>query len=253
MFELGGRRRYAFYALFGSHNYNLNTENSDKDYKVFVLPSFKDLYSNKQFSTSSVTSTFDYDVHDVRKLGELFWKSNINFMEVLFSKEISLNKFFKYELKFLFDNREGIARMNLPYLYNACVGMHHQKRQRMYGKGTESTKNLVEKYGYECKEASHAYRVLDFLDRYYKNNFTSFRDAIYYEDTDVERDVILGIKSGLFTLNSVESALNTKLEYIQSLEISYKKHTPDEKLKEQINYVIMDMIKSNLKEELSCQ
>ena len=45
MFETGGRR-LAFSALFGSHNYNLNTEKSDKDYKVFrtVLRPIADMF-----------------------------------------------------------------------------------------------------------------------------------------------------------------------------------------------------------------
>jgi len=36
--------------LVGSHNYNLNNENSDKDYKIFVCPTFEDLYYNKKLS-----------------------------------------------------------------------------------------------------------------------------------------------------------------------------------------------------------
>ena len=37
-------RQWLIKALVGSHNYNLNTETSDKDYKVFVLPTFNELY-----------------------------------------------------------------------------------------------------------------------------------------------------------------------------------------------------------------
>lgn len=36
-------------ALVGSHNYNLNTESSDKDYKYFVLPTLDDLYNGTIF------------------------------------------------------------------------------------------------------------------------------------------------------------------------------------------------------------
>lgn len=37
-------------AIVGSHNYNLNTDTSDKDYKYFVLPTFDELYCGKFFS-----------------------------------------------------------------------------------------------------------------------------------------------------------------------------------------------------------
>ena len=45
-----GERKVVFKALVGSHNYNLNDETSDKDYKYFVLPTFDDLYTGKMFS-----------------------------------------------------------------------------------------------------------------------------------------------------------------------------------------------------------
>ena len=46
-----GGRNVAFKALVGSHNYNLNTSDSDKDYKLFVIPTLDDLYFNKSFLT----------------------------------------------------------------------------------------------------------------------------------------------------------------------------------------------------------
>ena len=40
--------------LVGSYNYNLNDKNSDKDYKVFVSPTFDDLYSGNQYTISEI-------------------------------------------------------------------------------------------------------------------------------------------------------------------------------------------------------
>lgn len=71
-----------FRALVGSHNYNLNTETSDYDYKVFVAPTFDDLYFNKQYSKSIIGEEQDLDIHDVRKVSNLWWKANVNFLEV---------------------------------------------------------------------------------------------------------------------------------------------------------------------------
>ena len=47
-------RETVFKALVGSHNYNLADKNSDKDYKVFVLPTFEDLYNGVQYSKQTV-------------------------------------------------------------------------------------------------------------------------------------------------------------------------------------------------------
>lgn len=235
-------RLIVFEALFGSHNYNLNSPLSDKDYKVFVCPTFDDLYANKRFSTSAITDSFDYDVHDIRQLGELFWKTNINFMEVLFSKSVIYYEEFDELYYWMSDNREEIARMNLPYLFDACVGMHHQKRKRMNGKGTESTKHLVEKYGYECKEASHAYRVLDCLQRYYENGFTSFGQAISYENSSKIRELILDMKNGEITKFNAEHYLNDKYDDVIRLKHFFQKE-PNVELKEELERRIKEEVR----------
>ena len=61
-------REVVIKAVVGSHNYNLNTENSDEDFKYFVMPTFEDLYKGKFFSYSTQSDELDYTVHDIRKL-----------------------------------------------------------------------------------------------------------------------------------------------------------------------------------------
>lgn len=80
-------RKVSFKALVGSYNYNLQTESSDKDYKVFFLPSFEGLYSGEKYSKSITSDTEDIEYHGIRKLPDMLWKSNVNFLEVLFSVE----------------------------------------------------------------------------------------------------------------------------------------------------------------------
>lgn len=173
-----------FRAIVGSHNYNLNTKISDKDYKVFILPTFNDLYFGECFSKTYISEKEDFDYHDIRKLSNLLWKSNVNFMEVLFSNEITINEKLKKEsiekLQNIFSYKEDIARMNLPYLYNSCLGMSNSK-QKIIDKGTSNTKYLVDRYGYDTKAAMSSIRILDFLIRYCKNNFESFQNAIRYD------------------------------------------------------------------------
>lgn len=222
-------RKVVFKALFGSHNYNLNSEYSDKDYKFFVMPTFDDVYFGKYFSTSFVSESMDYDVHDIRKLPELFFKSNINFLEVLFSQDIRSTYLYNDFMQYLVKNRENFARMNLPYLYNACIGMSLQKQKRMTGKGTESTKALVEEFGFDCKEATHAIRVLDFIERYALNKFNSFHNAIYYENNENMREVLLKVKFGKFSLAEVKLIIEHKMENALILE-GYYLNKPVEKL-----------------------
>ena len=164
-------------ALVGSHNYNINTETSDKDYKVFVFPTFDDLYYKKEIAKSKTSDQLDYEVHDVRKLSQLWWKANINFIEVLFSQDIMYHIDENNNLvQFIEQNKNELATMNLPYLYDACMGMSLRKQKDMLT-DSPARHNNIEKYGYDTKSACHTIRVLDFLVRLIQFDF-SFGKAI---------------------------------------------------------------------------
>jgi predicted nucleotidyltransferase len=241
--------------MFGNHNYNLNDENSDKDYKLFVAPTFDDLYENKMFATSKVGETEDYDVHEIRKLADLFWKANINFVEMLYSNEY---KFLPNDIKYndMADNRtfflltqiwlmrDQLVTMNLPYFYNACKGMYFNKTG-LLDKGTEGTQHLVEKYGYDTKQALHAYRVLDFIMRFADNGFTDFKQAITYTD-EYERNFMLSIKHGLFTRQEYDKLVEGKFVEFQQYEELYKNQKPKEDVRQELINIVKDIVKINL-------
>ena len=142
------------------------------------------------------------DVHDIRKVSSLWWKANVNFLEVLYSDEIIINpklsRYTKGKIQDIFSIKEDIVKMNLPYLYNACIGMHLTKKKQI-DKGTQSTQQLVDKYGYDTKQALHAIRILEFLMRFADNGFKDFKSAIRYEDYDLYKTRLISIKNGKFS------------------------------------------------------
>jgi Predicted nucleotidyltransferase len=267
-------RSIVFKALFGSHNYNLNDETSDKDYKYFVLPTFDDLYSGKMYSTSKIGLTEDYDVHDIRKLVHLFWKANINFIEILYSKEIEHYIHGKYlvsptkpeyqeyadsyirghmfpQISEMFDMRQEIVAMNLPYLYNACVGMYCQKMAQIKKTMEGKTDNpviieSVRKYGYDTKNACHAYRVLDFLRRFRDFDW-DFQKAIWYNDTGTrERDYMLSIKHGEWLWDDFREMISTTNDIVSGYEKYYRVQPPNEGTKERLSELIKDLVRKSL-------
>lgn len=226
-------------ALVGSHNYNLNDELSDKDYKYFVLPTFDDLYSGKMFSTSHVGDEIDYTVHDVRKLEELFFKANLNFLEVLYSDDVSCAVLIQNFITI----RDDIATMNLPYLFNACKGMYFEKR-KLLTKGTEGTKNLVDKYGYDTKQAMHACRILDFCMRFADGDFKHFKNSMTYKSRD--RKFMLEIKNGLYSLSRINLILDEYYNHFMDYEKLYKEQPVDTNLKLFIHETIKTIVKRGL-------
>ena len=214
-------RTVAIRALVGSHNYNLNTPSSDRDFKFFVIPTFDDLYSGKHFASANTSENFDYSCHDIRRLGELVWKANINFIEVLFSTDI----LHAHDLEWLDDDAicNQFATMNIPSFTNACFGMHKQKMGNLY-KGTDTTKDLVEKFGYDTKEATHALRMLYVMDRFTETR--NMKEAIWFEDDNPMRSTLLKLKAGEYSesefRNLVQVWFQIRADHVRKILDSYK-------------------------------
>lgn len=178
MNDFANIRRIVVKALVGSHNYNLNTASSDKDFKYFVMPFFEDLYRGTFYSKAEHGDGFDSDIHDIRKLPELIWKANINFVEVLFSKDLT----YEGGLSFVFENSERWATMNLPAFKNATYGTHLMKMKKLHDK-------------YDAKSASHALRCLYVLSQYVACE--SMAHALWF--TGEKKDILLAVKNSELT------------------------------------------------------
>jgi predicted nucleotidyltransferase len=241
-----------FTALVGSYNYNLNTKESDKDYKSFLAPNFDDLYLKDYIKSKSLLKVLKNDIesdieyHDIRKLEGLFYKSNINFLEVLFSEDFEINKYYEKEVFELLALRKDIAKMNLPYLYKACIGMYHTKK-KLLKKGTEGTQYLVDKYGYDTKQALHCYRVLNFLKRFQNTGFNDFKSAIWYKDDEPIKEFSLKIKNGEIPLEEMEAMLDRRF---QSVEIFCKKTYMEREFNEITNQKVINIIKKIVKKSI---
>ena len=248
--SLYGNRKPVFKVLVGSHNYNLNTPESDEDYKLFVLPTFDDLYSKTDFTKSIVTDEVDCTIYDIRKLVHLFWASNVNYLEVLYSKKteilLSNNDTSYDDIIDIFNHREQLCKMNMPYLFSACKGMYYNKLAPMKN---ANNKDYNEKLGYGPKHAMAAYRILDFLERY-KSNLdmakpNPFENAIYYSDE--EKEELLNIRKGIYSFEQIQTILDRKLKQVnESCKKFYTEKMPDEALKDWLTEKLKRIVKDNI-------
>lgn len=248
-------RKIAFEGVVGSHNYLLNREDSDKDKKTFYYPTFDDLYSGDKQSIANVTKNEDNELHDVRKYPLMLYKANVNFIEPLFSVEIERKDELFDELMAL---REDIARMNLPYLFDACfLGMFERKyreflRDTNYIDLRESEEDRKKKVS---KHVMVAYRILDFLERYADNNFQSFEQAIRYRN-EVEKDVVMKrqlfeFRDGKYSDAVMEKLLLKKKETVAKLKEVYHSHSVNESLNLHIQERVKYHVRLNLQKELN--
>jgi hypothetical protein len=99
--------------------------------------------------------------------------------------------------------------MNLPYLYNASVGIFHNKMKYLE-KGTGNTQHLVKRFGYDTKQAMHAHRILSLLQWYADGG--SYEKALIHSDDSPRRKHLLSIKEGKMTLEEIKGVLEGLLK-----------------------------------------
>lgn len=231
-------------SLVGSHNYNLNTKDSDKDYKLFVAPTFEDLYKGEKFTEQVVTATEDYTIHDIRKLTDLLFKANVNFLEVLASNEISIRED-SSELEEILSLKNDIFKMNLPHLFNGCKGMHLQK-MKLLDKGTEGTQHLVDEFGYDTKQALHAYRCMRVIVDFEETGFNDFEGAIRYGGEDLE--FMMSIRNGFFEKEVFENfAQHYRESTFMKLAEKYGQQPVNYELKEHLESLVMKLVEREIK------
>lgn len=251
-------KKTSFQVAVGSINYNLVHAKSDIDKKLFYYPTFDDLYFGDKNSISKVTKTEDLERHDIRKLPSMLYKANVNFLETLFSVQVD---YADSLYQTLVKRREEIARMNLPYLYDACFkGMYERKmkeflRDTSYINIHESEQEIEDKVN---KHLMVAYRILDFLVRYARNGFTSFASAIRYDESIKEdkemKEFLFSIRDGKVGkqqyFNEIPSFIEEKRKEVESLREIYKSHPINHTLNSEIEKLVKAYVQLNLLEEI---
>lgn len=200
----------------GSWNYGMADEESDVDTKMLTIPSLETLVLNKKpLNTVHIMENDEHcDMKDVGEYFKIFRKSNLNFVEILFSDYWIANP--KYmdlwlEMK---ARAEELARMN-PYAAVSCMkGMASEKMHALCHE-YPSRMPWIEKYGYDPKQLSHLARIAYFIDNYVKGN--AYKDCLYPREDEVRSRLLACKRDG--EGRSLEEAQ----EYADDLfeEISY--------------------------------
>lgn len=170
-------RKIALKALVGSWNYGLNDDQSDKDYKYFVFPTWEDLYTGNRFHAAYTSEDVDYTVHDIRDFLKFLNKVNINFLEVLFSKELTGDQRI---IDLFLPFREEFIRVDPRRFQKACYGMFCQKM-----------KSLEKKW--DWKQGMDAVRVLLVAARYEAYD-SSFEKAFIFNCEEQDYKSLMVIK-----------------------------------------------------------
>ena len=244
MIEEIGNRIIVFDSLTGSDNYNLNTKDSDKDKKVFIMPNVDDIYNHKVFTKSYniECNNKDYSVYDIRRLPELLCKSNCNFMEILFTISKTINPYFYKEIEEIYDMKDEIAKVNLPFLYtslyNNAITFYNEYSQ----KGN-------------AKSGSHCLRILRTLQKFARNDFMDFKKALCFDGSP--RDLIMYIKSReydetkySFSSIKIHKLLSDEFKKAKKYESKYKQYEYVQDTEDKLRKIVKDMVLKYIKDIL---
>lgn len=137
---------FCFCALYGSQNYNLNSDTSDVDVKVAFLPSAQDvlLAPKRQAMTLTKEGSTDNTIlaKDLRDVFLEFYKQNLNFLEVLATPYFHTSHEFKPVFDELRARSNEVARYYERGFYLCTCGLFN-KLDTDFQKGRFDYKKLV--------------------------------------------------------------------------------------------------------------
>ncbi len=141
---------------------NIPSSIDDKDIMGIVIPPEEYFFGMKNFEQFEKKEGYwDVLVYDFRKFVRLLAKSNPNVLQVLWTKEEHVIKsdWHFYELvknRHLFVNK-GIYKSFCGYSWGQ---LHKMENMAYRGYMGEKRKQLVDKFGFDCKNGQHLIRLL---------------------------------------------------------------------------------------------
>ena len=240
--------------LQGSQNYGVFDKESDIDSKVLVIPSLEDIVLNRKpiSHTLEMPDNQEHvDCKDVREYFKIFRKSNINFVEILFTDYYIVNNKYYDLWNRLRENAEGLARMN-PYAAVSCMkGMASEKRHALCHE-YPSRMPWIEKFGYDPKQLSHLIRISYFLKWYIEGK--PYKDCIYPERKWIREWLLEWKRTGCgLNKEEAEAKADEVMEGIIKMADDFRKTCPNENdptMNALLDETLYDLISRSLKEEL---
>lgn len=241
-------------ALQGSQNYGIADEESDIDSKILVIPQLEDIIFNRKPISNTLEmpdNNEHVDCKDIREYFKIFRKSNINFVEILFTDYWIVNNQYQDLWLTLRQNAEELARMNRFAAVSCMGGMAHEKFKAMTHE-YPSRMHMIEKFGYDPKQLSHLVRIFYFVQMYINN--TPYIDCIYPKDESI-RNFLLQLKrdgNGLDKQSAIDYA-STIVDAIDTIVTKFRLdhyNHMDEEMDELLNNVLYDTMRRSLKSQL---
>ena len=245
--KITGPGRVAFVTLGGSVAHGTATADSDIDVKGFYIPD-EDYYlgTDSELPDTHIgkletgSTQIESEFHEIRKFARLALSCNPTVIETLFTDR-------KYHVRssawasILIKERHCFLSKRAFKSFN---GYAKQQVHRMVT-GEEPTrkmgakrKALIEKHGYNTKNAAHVIRLLMMgLELAEKGTITVERP---------EKELLLNIKQGKWSLLEVSGLAGRLFNQFREIEDSGKAQLPDQPDTARVSYLVREIVKEQL-------
>lgn len=227
--------------LYGSQNYEMETKNSDFDFKAIVLPSIDDvIYNRKPVSTTMMFNGGLIDIKDIRLMWDNYKKQNPNFIETLFTPYFCVNPKYAIDWFDIRDLAEDIAHADPAKAVKAMYGMALEK-QRELCKSHPSLEELIDKYGYDSKQLSHIIRLYTLALNYMEEE--PYRDCLV--PNDFVKNLCIRIKT-YNTRLTAGKAQKMAENYMDCFKVLVDRYLKNEHPVNDRAYYAMDVFKARI-------
>lgn len=246
----------AYICIYGSQNYGLDIYTdeyqSDIDMKAIIVPTLDDLVrDSKPVSKVVETEWGQCDIKDIRTYFQTLLKANPAYIETLFSKYYIVDSKFWDEFSIIFSKRESLVDTLKAQFIRAMYGMMCEK-QKALCHPYPTIAHKIEKYGFDGKQLSHAYRLWLMMNDYYKNG-KQLEDCFHPHLSEInllnnmKTNSILTLDEAKFlmddTVKKSKALRDDVLEKIDEKTINYS-------IKDEFLALSQDIIKNKIKQEV---
>lgn len=133
----GVMNEIAFYALYGSQNYEVDTNKSDFDYVVYVFPTGEEILKGTMKEKTYSHTGGLLKVRDVRKISDIVLKPTISNLELLVSKESYNDKSLDRVMNKMRKELKNQIALNKRRVLFSSVGMCNSYMKQYHETGNE--------------------------------------------------------------------------------------------------------------------
>lgn len=221
----------------GTHIPNNNPNSiDDQDVIGVLIPPDDYILGMKTFEQfETIKDPWDILIYDFRKFIRLLSNANPNVLSVLWTKkEHRLKETWQSDK--LVENRHLFASKKI---YKSFCGyslsqLHKMENMAYNGYMGKKRKELVDKFGFDCKSSAHLIRLLkqgiEFLNT----------GELNVDRTNIDKNELIQIKTGQWSLQKVKDTANFLFKQIEEAKDNSK--LPDDVDKEKINDLVFDIM-----------